>query len=201
MPINIQTKKPQPVQFAAVDNTLSFELVENETVDDTNDYAEVIVRATGIQLADIPFSNIASSMVGSTVTANAGANTFTAVRVGDGVSGANIPSATTVTAINGDFSELTLDNAPIADVDPDNISVTPQVLDATIAKLRLNLSVANNTDLRMESVLYTFDGSVAKEKRDDVGEDAVVVADASTTNRTARNVNVNTFLSNVNTGG
>lgn len=197
MPLDFQTKKPQPVQYDAVDHTFSFEIVENDSVADDNEYADLIVRADGIQLPDITFSNL-DIKVDGTITANSGANAFTNVRVGDTVNGNEIDAAgATVTAINGDFSELTVDPVPTGSNTSGLIVLTPQPLKSTFAILRLKFTNVNNTDVQLESSLYTFDGSKNVENRNDAGTDDLVVGDANSTSRTSRTVNAQKYLDNL----
>lgn len=197
MTINFQTKSPEPIQYTAVDHVLSFDLVENETTDDSDDYAEVIVRLQDVQPPVLNFSNLTSSNVDSTITANEGIDTFKKVREGDAVTGANIPSSTTVASINNDYSELTLNNAPTSNLSNDSIVVTPQLLDATLARVKLKLSNVNNTDIKLDCSLYTYNGKQNVLKRNDSGTDDLVVGDANTTNTTTRNINAKTFLENL----
>ena len=197
MTISFQTKSPEPIQFTATDHTISFELTENETADDSNDYAEMTVRVDGVQLPDLTFSNLFFTSTENTITANAGIDTFEKVRVGDVVNGTDIPTDSEVTAINGDYSELTLDNAVTGTLTDTSIVVTPQLLNATLAKVRLTLSNVNNTDIRFNTSLYTYNGSLNTLNRNASNTDDLVIGDANTTNTTTRNVNVDTFLANL----
>jgi hypothetical protein len=197
MTLSFQTKKPQPVQYDAVDHTFSFEIVENDSPADDNEYTDLIVRANGIQLPDLTFSNLNIDVSG-TITANSGANAFSDVRVGDIVNGNEIDGAgATVTAINGDSSEITVDPVPTGNNTSGSITVTPQSLNSTFAILRLKFSNVNNTDIQLESSLYTFDGSKNVEKRNDAGTDDLIVGDANTTSRTSRTVNAQKYLDNL----
>lgn len=197
MALNFQTKSPEPVQYTAVNHVISSELIENESGDDTNDYFELTIRLDDVQLPDISFSNLTTDSANSKVIANAGVGVFDSVRAGDAVSGNEIAADTLVASVAGDGSEIVLDTAPTTDISSASITITPQLLSSTIAKVQLNLANLNETDIQLESVLYTFDGKKSKEKRNDSGTDDVVIADRSTTNRTTRTLNADSYLKNV----
>lgn len=197
MTLNFQTKSPQPIQYNAITHIISSEVVENETNDDSNDYIELTVRLNEVQLPDLSFSNLTTESANTKVIANAGIDTFNTVRTGDAVVGNEIPASTVVASVSSDGSEIVLDQAPTGDVSSASITITPQLLDSTFAKVRLNFTNVNETDIQLESVLYTFDGKTNKAKRNDSGTDDVVIADANTTNRANRTLNANTYLQNV----
>jgi len=96
-----------------------------------------------------------------------------------------------------DSSEITVDPVPTGSNTSGSITVTPQSLNSTFAILRLKFSNVNNTDVQLESSLYTFDGSKNVENRNDAGTDDLVVGDANTTSRTSRTVNAQKYLDNL----
>ena len=197
--LNIEAKEPQPTQYTAKNFTLDSELVKNETSDGSNDYFQINLRVKDVQLPDFSISNVDVDSVNDKLIANAGNGSFSSVRVGDTVtdSAGSLPANTTVSSINGDYSEITLDSVPTSDQSNVSVTVTPQKLDATLSQLRINLSNVDNTDLNIKSVLYGHTGNLNKDKRNSSGTDDVSIEDSNNQSQAINTLNIFDFINNV----
>lgn len=195
MAITLDTKRPDTQTYTIVSNTIGTTIVENDTVDDSNDYVDVIISLNGLTPDSFTVGDVAVTNTNPDIVGNAG--DFDNARPGDALSGdgTGIPAGALVSSVSEDGSTITMDIAATAD-GTETITVDPQTIKGTLGILRMSFENVNSTDLRIRGRIFKFDGSKVYDTLDDNNEDNVTTSDAvSNLNIFNEVFNIDNFLS------